>query len=175
MAFAQLLDEGSNLNDLDGVQTDGWLIQDDDLGIAHQGLGDAHPLAIALGKSPDEAVADLCDAGAFHDCVQLVCQLLFLQTLGFPYKGQVLQGSLIDIDRGLLRQVADESLGLLRLLQNVKITDLDKSLRGGETAGHNVHSGGFPGSVGSQKAVDMSVFNLEGQVIDSQKVAIVFG
>ena len=47
---AQSLDQVPDLDDLPGVQAHGGLVQDDDLGVAQQGLGDAHPLPVALGR-----------------------------------------------------------------------------------------------------------------------------
>ncbi len=44
VVLAQLLDELADFDDLPGVQADRGLVEDQDLGVAHQGLGQAHPL-----------------------------------------------------------------------------------------------------------------------------------
>ena len=47
---SKLPDEIAYFDDLDGVQPDGRLIEDNDLRVSEQRLGDSDPLLIALGK-----------------------------------------------------------------------------------------------------------------------------
>ena len=67
MGLAQLPDELPDLNDLEGVQPHRGLIQNDDSGAAQQRLGNAHPLAVALGESGDAAAANPLQAGLLDD------------------------------------------------------------------------------------------------------------
>ncbi len=60
-------DEGADLGDLLGVETDGGLVQDQHLGVAQQRLGQAHALAIALGQLADEAALHVGDEAPGHD------------------------------------------------------------------------------------------------------------
>ena len=73
MVAAQVFDEGADLNDLLGVQAHGGLVQNQHRGVAQQGLGDAHPLLIALRKVADEPVIDV---GNLHQLADLLDMLL---------------------------------------------------------------------------------------------------
>ena len=53
MVLAQLPDHLPNLHHLLGVQTHGGLVQDDELRKTQNGLGQTHPLAVALGQIAD--------------------------------------------------------------------------------------------------------------------------
>lgn len=54
--FTELLNKVSYLNDLNGVEAHGGLVQNDDLGVSQKRLGDADALPVALGQSGDQAV-----------------------------------------------------------------------------------------------------------------------
>ena len=58
----EALDELPDLDDLDGVQTDGGFIEDQHLGIMHERLRKAHTLAVAFREVPDDPLADLREA-----------------------------------------------------------------------------------------------------------------
>ena len=74
--LAQLLDEVPDLDDLDGVQAHSGLVQDNDLGVAQQGLGDAHPLLIALGEGGDALAPHLLNLHLVDDGIHLAAELL---------------------------------------------------------------------------------------------------
>mgnify|MGYP007004137354 CR=1 FL=1 len=74
MGLAQLPDELPDLNDLEGVQPHRGLIQNDDSGAAQQRLGNAYPLAVALGERGDAAVAHAGEPGLFHHLRDLAFQ-----------------------------------------------------------------------------------------------------
>ena len=162
--LAQGLDQGADLDDLLGVQAHGGLIQDHHLRVPQQSLGDAHPLAVALGEVLNEAVRHIGDLGHLHDPADLLRQGLVLDSLGPAHEGQVLPGRPVQVQRRLLRQVADKALGLLRLLEDVVAVDADLPLAGGQAPGHDVHGGGFSRAVGTQKAVDLALLDGEGQI-----------
>ena len=56
---AQRADEVPDLADLDGVEPDGGLVEDEDVRVAEQRLGDAHPLPEALGEVRGQPVEHL--------------------------------------------------------------------------------------------------------------------
>ena len=53
-----------------------------------------------------------------------------------------------------LRKIADAGFSGLRFLQNVVAVDQHLARGGAQITGHNVHGGGFSGSVGAEKAVN---------------------
>lgn len=103
---AQGLDEGADLDDLLGVQAHGGLVQDDDLRVPQEGLGDAHPLLIALGEVLDEPVGHVGGPGDLHDVAQLLLQLPGAEALGPAHEGEILLGGAVQIEGRALGQVA---------------------------------------------------------------------
>ena len=97
-----------------------------------------------------------------------------MQTLCLPYKPQILQWGLIHVERGLLREIADALFGLFRLFKNIISIDPDMPLRRGQAPGHNIHSGRLSRAVRSQEAVNMTLLDLKGKVIDRHEIAVVF-
>ena len=83
----------------------------------------------------NEAVRHIGDLGHLHDPADLLRQGLVLDSLGPAHEGQVLPGRPVQVQRRLLRQVADKALGLLRLLEDVVAVDADGAAGHVEEAG----------------------------------------
>ena len=175
VGLAQLSDEVPDLDDLQGVQAHGGLIQNDDLGAAQQGLGDAHPLAVALGQGGDAAVLHVLEPGLGDNLLDLEIQVRAPEAFGLSHEPEILQGRLVHVEGRLFREVADEGLGPAGLLKDIVAVDAHTARRGGETAGHDVHGGGFPRPIGAQKAVHMPLLDGEGEIVHRHEVAVTFG
>ena len=161
MLLAQLLDEVADLDDLDGVQAHGGLIQDDDPGVAQQSLGNAHTLLVALGQGGDAAAPHTLDLHLIDDLVDLVLQLLAPQALGLAHEAQVLFRRLVHVEGRLLGEIANQPLGLIGVLEDVVPAHLHMARGGGETAGHNVHGCALARAVGAEKTIDMPFIYLK--------------
>ena len=175
VGFAQLFDQITDLNDLDGVQSHGGFVQDNDPGVPQQSLGDAHPLPVALGQGGDGPAAHLRDPGLLHDSGNLLLQRLPLQALGTAHKAQVLLRRLAEVEGGLFGQVADAPFGLFGRFKHIIPVHLHMTAGGRQAAGHDVHGGGFSRPVGPQKAIYMALVDLKGQIVHRQKIPIAFG
>ena len=106
---------------------------------------------------------------------QLLLQRRFLQALGLADEGQIFPDGLLQVQRRALRQIADASFGLGRLLEDVIAAHRHPSFRGGKAAGEDVHGGRFSRAVRPQQAVDDPLLNVEGEVRDGGVAAIAFG
>ena len=170
--FGQRADEGTDLQDLLGVETHGGLIQNEELGEAQQSLGKADALAVALGEVADEPSPDAHDAGHLHDPVGLGAALFagdFFQPGG---EEQVFLAGHIHVERGQLGQIADGALDQLRFGGDAVSIHQHLALGGAQVAGHDVHGGGLAGAVGAQKAENLAVGHGEAQMVHSQVGAI---
>ena len=67
----QLANQLPDFRDLPGVKSHGGFVQNDDLRIPQHRLGDAHPLAVALGEVLHQPVGNVQCSGDGHDPVQL--------------------------------------------------------------------------------------------------------
>ena len=66
MAAGQGLDEAADLGDLTGVEPDGRLVENQHLRVAHEGLGQAHPLPVALREIADDPMLHVADEALVH-------------------------------------------------------------------------------------------------------------
>ena len=143
MLLAQFPDQFANLNDLRRVQPHRRFVQNDDLRVAQQGLRNAHPLAVALGQVADQPLSHVGDAGLFHHRFDLPGAFLPPQALGPGHEAQIFLRRHIAVQGRQLGQIADVLLGLHGFLRHVVAVDEHFSLRGAQTAGHDVHGGGL--------------------------------
>ena len=172
VALSKLLDQISDLDDLNGVKADGRLIQNDALRPAEQRLRNAHALPVALGKRGNSAVSNRLNARARHGIGDLYRQLRSAHPLSLPYKAQVFHWCFIQIKRRLLGEIADEPFGLFRLIKNIVAADAHMPLRCGKAAGHDIHGGGLPRSIGAEEAVDLTAFDGNAQIGNRRMLAV---
>ena len=171
--LAQGADQIADLNDLLGVKTHGRLVEDDDLGRAHERSRDAHALAVALGEVADHTVADVGNVDYVADLadVSLAGELTALQLI---VEIQVLVDGHIQVQRGLLGKVADLSLGVQGIAQDVDARHADPPRGRGQVAREDIHGGGFACTVGAQEADDLALANGEADVVHGAIGAVVF-
>ena len=172
MLPGQIPDQGADLNDLLGVQAHGGLIQNQHLGETQQGLGQAHPLPVALGQVAQQPAPHAGDAGELHYPGRLLSPVPLGHLFQPGGKLQVLLRRHIQIQGRLLGQVADGLFGLLRLLGDAVAVHQDLPFRGAQVAGHQVHGGGFPRSIGAEESENLAVRHSKGQVVHRQMAAV---
>ena len=150
------------------VEADGRLIKDDDLWVSEQRLRDADALAVALREIADEPVRHVGDLRDLHNLRDLPLDIALGDALCLGDKLQVLPRRAVDVQRRLLREVADELFGLVRVLEDIVSVDAHIAGGGGKAAGHNVHGRGLARAVRAEKAVYATVLNREGQIRHSR-------
>ena len=119
---AKFLDKGANFDDLLRVESDCRLVQDKHLGVADKRLRQSDTLLVALGQVADNApgyVGDLHQAANLRQ-VGFPRQLAFLEIVN---EIKVLHHRHVEIERRLLRKVADILLCAHRILQDIHAVD----------------------------------------------------
>ena len=79
------------------------------------------------------------------------------------------------IERGSLRQIADASFDLERLLKAIIASDPRDSLGGRHEAGQDPHSCGLAGSVGTEEGQHLALAHREGNPFDGRMIPVTFG
>ena len=161
---AQLADQVADLDDLRRIQAHGGLVQDHHLRIAQYRLRDAHALAVALGQVADQPMHHRRHAGLFRRAPDLRPATGRGHLLEPRHHRQVFLRRHVHVQRRDLRQIADQPLGLLRLLEYVEPADSDLARRGRQTARDDVHRGALARAVGAQKAIDPALLDGEAQI-----------
>ena len=171
MVLAQALNERADFDDLVGVEPHRRLVQNQYRRIADEGLCEADPLPIALGQVLDKPSVHV---GDFHQPADLRDMLGAGQGafLKIVHEVQIFAHRHVQIQRRLLRQVADVGLGLIRLLQHVVAVDFHNALRRRQIAGENVHGSGFSRAVRPQEPEDFALFHCEADMVHGAVPAI---
>ena len=139
--LAQILDNVSYLDDLLGVETDGGLVKDKYFGVADQSLSQTDTLLITFGKVADKALIVILEADQLADFCHVGLSLEFLYALKIVNKVKVLFYRHIQVERGLLGQIANVLLGSHRVFQNVDAADTRRTGVRGKITRDNVHRG----------------------------------
>ena len=172
MILAQRADQVADLDDLLGVKAHRGLVKNNNAGVADQRARNAHALAIALGKIADHAAAHVAD---MHHVAHLgeMCLAAQRAALEVIVEAEILVHSHVQVQRGLLGEVADLPLGIKGVVQNDNARHADAAGCAGEVAGENIHSGRFAGAVRAEEADDLALADLQADVIHSAVVAVI--
>ena len=172
---SQTLDQLSNLNDLSGIQSYGGLIQDEDLGLMDERLGQSHSLLVSLGKMLDQALALLLQSAARFDLQEARTDRGSIDALDAGHKSKIGIDSHRFVEGRILGQIAHSSLHLQRLLEDIKASHNCPSLRGGKESSQDAHGGSFPGPIGTQKAQHLALLDLEAHIFNGRVPPISLG
>ena len=106
------------------VEADGWLVHNNDLGIAEKSIGDAHALAEAFGEGPDDFAA--CGAGQvadFHGTFYAGANLASGHLLEAGAEAEILHHPHV-VGQGIVfRHIADLALYLVGVLGDADAVD----------------------------------------------------
>ncbi len=161
----ELLDEVPDLAHLVGIEADGRLVEDEDLGIVGEDVGEADALAVALGEMADDAVRDVGDPHALEgpeDPPRPLPEGDLLQPR--PEPEEVRDPHLL-VEGDVLGEVPDAPPGLHGAGEDVEAGDPRLPPRGGHEAREDAEGGGLPGPVGAQEPDDLPPLDGEGDPI----------
>ena len=173
--LAQFPNQLTNFDDLRRIQPHGGFVQNNDLRVSQQSLRNTHPLAVALGQVADQPFFYVGNAGLFHHRFDLPGAFLPPQALGLGHEAQVFLRRHFVVQRRKLRQVADVFLSLQGLLGHVVAIDEHLAIGSAQTAGHDVHGGGFSRAVRAQESVYDAPVNGKRQVVHRQMRSVTLG
>ena len=174
MILPQLADQITDLDDLFRIKTYRGLIQNNNLRVAKDCLRQSDSLSVTFGKVPDQTLLHIGDLCHFHDLVNLLLPLFFRHFFQFCHEVQVFSDSHVNIQRRKLRQITDGTLCLLRIFLDIFAIDSHSALRGCQITRDDVHGRGFTRAVRTKKAVNLSLFHTEREMIYGNMVTIFF-
>jgi hypothetical protein len=86
----ELLEQVAYFDDLLGVESAGRLVEDEDVGIVDDRLGEADALPVSFGKLADQLLADVGDRTTADDVVDASGDVAGADSLEFSDKGKIL-------------------------------------------------------------------------------------
>ena len=167
---AEAADEFADFKHTLRVEAVGGFVEDDEVGVAEEGVGEAeallhaHRIGVELGAGAvgeahlvEEAV-DFVGGSALGDALEV---------------GQVAASGEVGVEGGGLYDGADAAEGGFQV---VGLAEEGEGAGGGrEEAEEHAHSSGLAGAVGAEEAVDVAASDLDGEFVDGQDVAVAFG
>ncbi|MNV51191.1 hypothetical protein D3C71_1432310 [compost metagenome] len=165
LVVGQALDQLAHLVLLVRIEAIGRLVEDQHLGIMHDGLGQPDPALEALGQGLDRL---------FEDSVQLDLghrpgdPLTFRRPPETAHLGDELEETAhrhVAVTGRAFRQVADLPLGLECGFLDIEAEHARRAGRRREKAGEHLHGGGLAGTVRAEEAQHFPPLDAKGQVV----------
>ncbi len=156
-AAAEGADQLADLDDLVGIQAAGGLVQHQHLGVAHEGLGQAHALAVAVAEGAHQAAAHVRQAGALHQAGHVAGLARGGHALDLGHEAQHRLDALVGVQGHVLgheAHLAADGQGLVQ--QVVAGHDRAEPALGRQRAGEDLHGGGLARAVGAEEAHDLA-------------------
>ena len=130
-------------------------------------------LPIALGQLADERLAVVTQLDALDDDVYALLEVVSAYAAYGAEKRQVVLNGHVSVERHSLRQVADVPPRFQGSGHGVVPSNAGRPGGRRQVAGENAHGRSLAGAVGPQKTDDLSLFDMERNVVNGEVVAVV--
>jgi len=151
-ALAQIADQGTDLADLDRIETDRGLVQDHDIRIMNDRLRDADALLVALGERAQQARADLGQPAALFRRGEGGLQARSRNTVQTRRQAQEFVDRQFPVERRMLGQVSDVALGAHRIAHEVDPADRYAACVRCQVPREHLHRGGLARAVRTEQS-----------------------
>jgi hypothetical protein len=159
-------DELSHGHDLDRVESVDGLVEDEQGGAVHDGLGDADALLVAVGQGRDGLLPDLLQARDVDDLRQPLLEGRGVHVPELPGEAEEGLDGHLRVQRWGVRHVADELADLVGRALHVVPADRDPTGRREEQAAEHPQGGALARAVQAQEPDALPLADLEVQVPD---------
>src|ERR687888_1144967 len=149
MLLTQVLDQLAHLSDLVWIEADCRLIQNQQVRFGKQRIRKSHPLAISLGKRPNQLVLNALKATKFFYVPNTLGDATMLNSFKGRAITQILSCAHVAVEWHVFGHVAEMRSRLERLFKNIESSDRCAARGRWHEAGQNAHRGGFARTVGS--------------------------
>ena len=174
MIAGELLDQLARLDDLFRVEAGRRLVEDEDVGVVNQRLGEPDALLVAFRQLAAQAVRHVVDAGALHHCLDALAPLAARHPLDLGDELEIFDDAHVGVERRRLRQIAGAAFGLDRLVEDVEPGDDGVAFRGRHVAGQDPHRRRLAGAVRSEEAEDLPALDAKAHVVHRGHPAVAF-
>ncbi len=139
------------------IEAGGRLVEDRDLGVLHQDLGEAEPLPHAAREGLDPLVGDIVQADVIERVRDLRLALVALEADQAAGVVHVLGRGQIVVEADRVGQIADPTLDLQRLAHRIVAQHPHLSVRDLGQAEHHQDGGGLAGAVRAEQPEDLAL------------------
>ena len=172
---AERLEQLEDLLDADRVDRGRRLVEDQDVGVLDERIGDPESLAHAARVRPDLVAAAIRQADLAEDLVDRLFRGLAVQPVEARRVAQVRAAGHVVVEADRIGQVADPSFDLARVARRVEPDDAGLTLsRFGQPEQHE-DRGRLAGAVLPEQPEDLATAHLEIEAVDRRELAVLLG
>lgn len=175
-AFLHFVDD--ILEFFDGFRVDSRerLIEQDKIGLVHQGSRDLHAATLATGKRIGHALAEMSNAEVIEKGLQFLPSRRRRQASRLQDGHDVLFHGQLAENRHILGQIADSFAGSPVHGQTGNIFPVEKNLAvsGLDEPHHHIEGGRFSGAVGTKQSDNLSFVEFDGDFVYDAPAAVLF-
>ena len=158
-------DQLADLDDLVRVQAGSGFVEDDDLRVVYEGLGQGGALAVSLGKfTYDLAVHGFKPTFLQHH-VGAFAEFRAAEAPRARHEVQVRPDFHVHVQGKHLGQVPDDLAHAQRILEHVHAPDGGRAARGVEIGRQDLHGRRFARAIGAEQADNLALLHLERHTI----------
>ena len=172
---AERLEQLEDLLDADRVDRGRRLVEDEDVGVLDERIGNPEPLAHAARVRPDLVVAAIHQADLAEDLVDCLLRGLAVQPVEVRGVTQVRATRHVVVEPDGVGQVADPAFDFARVARRVEPDDTGLTLgRFGQPEEHQ-DRGRLAGAVLPEQPEDFAAAHLEVEAVDRGELAVLLG
>ena len=136
-----------NFLGLIGVTRGEGVIEKQYLRLVHDGVSDADPVAESAGQGADGAVPVLAEVAERDDFVETAIEVEATHATELSTEFQILGHAHVEVERGVLGEVSDESTDRIRFREQVEAFDGCETGRGGKVRREETQKRCFTGTI----------------------------
>ncbi len=167
----QLLDLGAHLHAELGVEVRERLVEEEHVGLAHDGAAEGDALPLSAGEGLGLAVEQVGDFEELRGVVHAADDFLLGELAQLEAKGQVLAHRHVRVQRVVLEYHRDVAV-LRRDVVHAALADEDVAPRRVLEARHHAQRGGFAAARWTDEHHELAVEDLEVQVVDGRCLVV---
>ena len=147
------------------VEAIGGLVENQDLGVVHDGLREAGAVAVAFRKRLDALVPDGLEESGLDGFIDRFVTVGPEEAAHFCAKPDEAGNRHVLIEWGVFREVADFEFCGVWISLDIDPIDENGAARRGDVAGDHAHGRGFAGTVGSEESEDFALFHRKTEIV----------
>jgi hypothetical protein len=161
VVLLEIVDQVAHLDDLHGVEASRGFVEDQELRVVDDRLGEADALTKAVRQRIDRIVRDLVQRRDVEDLAEPALQVHTGHAAELARELEIVHDRHLGVERGVLRQEADALADLVRRGDGVDAADFDRAGARSKIGREDAKGGRLAGTVQAEKADGFAVSDLE--------------
>ena len=158
---AEIANEVADESDLVRIETDGRLVENEEVGLVHHGIGKADALAVAFRETADDFFSHVRQTAKFQNIADALIQASAGDAFESSAVAQKLAHPHVEVERNIFRHVTDVLAGAQRFSENIEARHGGTARRGRKEAREHAHRGGLARAVRTQKSHDLALLDFK--------------